>query len=161
MTRVGLGFDAHAFDASRRLVLGGVLIPDSPGLEGHSDADVLCHSIADALLGAAGLGDLGSSFPDDDTWRDASSLLILEETARMVAAAGWTISNVDATVVGEAPRLAPYRDQMTGAISEALGVIAGIVSVKATTTDRMGFTGRSEGIAAMAVAALERSREGN
>ena len=161
MSRVGLGFDAHTFDASRRLVLGGVSIPDSPGLAGHSDADVLSHAIADALLGAAGLGDLGSNFPGDDRWRDASSLLILEETAVRLSNEGWTIVNIDATVVAEVPRLGPYRDQMSGAIAGALGVVPGIVSVKATTTDRMGFTGRAEGIAAMAVASIERSAEGN
>jgi 2-C-methyl-D-erythritol 2,4-cyclodiphosphate synthase len=158
---VGLGVDAHAFDASRRLVLGGVTIPDSPGLAGHSDADVLSHSIADALLGAAGLGDLGSNFPDDDEWRDASSLRILEETATKLTAAGWSVVNIDATVVAEVPRLGPYRDQMSGAVAGALGVAPGVVSIKATTTDRMGFTGRGEGIAAMAVISIERSDEGN
>jgi 2-C-methyl-D-erythritol 2,4-cyclodiphosphate synthase len=158
---VGLGFDAHTFDASRRLVLGGVVIPDSPGLGGHSDADVLSHAIADALLGAAGLGDLGSNFPENDDWRDASSLLILEETATRLSAAGWAIVNVDATVVAEVPRLGPYRDQMSAGVAGALGVAPGLISIKATTTDRMGFTGRGEGIAAMAVASIERSPEGN
>jgi 2-C-methyl-D-erythritol 2,4-cyclodiphosphate synthase len=161
VSRVGLGFDAHAFDASRRLVLGGVMIPDSAGLAGHSDADVLSHSIADALLGAAGLGDLGSNFPDDDEWRDASSLLILERTTARVAAAGWSIVNVDVTVIAEGPRLGPYRDQMSAAVAGALGITPGVVSIKATTTDRMGFTGRGEGIAAIAVASIERAGEGN
>jgi 2-C-methyl-D-erythritol 2,4-cyclodiphosphate synthase len=142
-------------------VLGGVMIPDSAGLAGHSDADVLSHSIADALLGAAALGDLGSHFPDNEEWRDASSLLILEQTAARLAAAGWTIVNVDVTVVAEGPRLGPYRDQMSAAVAGALGVAPGIVGIKATTTDRMGFTGRGEGIAAIAVASIERSPEGN
>ena len=161
MSRVGLGFDAHAFDASRRLVLGGVMIPDSPGLAGHSDADVLSHSIADALLGAAGLGDLGSNFPDDDEWRDASSLRILEVTAAKLTAAGWEIVNIDATVVAEGPRLTAYRDQMSAAVGGALGIPPGIVSIKATTADRMGFTGRGEGIAAVAVVSIQRPGEGN
>lgn len=156
MIRVGIGFDAHRFDESRPLVLGGVEIPGSPGLAGHSDADVLAHAVADAILGAAGLGDLGDHFPNDDAWRDASSLKILERAAVLITTEGWTVASVDATVIAERPALAPYREEMRLNIAEALGVYSGEFSVKATTTDGMGFTGRGEGIAAMAVAALHR-----
>ncbi|CAN5582040.1 2-C-methyl-D-erythritol 2,4-cyclodiphosphate synthase [soil metagenome] len=154
--RVGLGVDAHAFDESRPLVLGGVPIAESWGLEGHSDADVLSHAIADALLGATGLSDLGTSFPNDERWRDASSLTILEEVARVIAEAGWSIANVDATVIAERPRLTPYRDGMVDAVARALGVDRSDVWVKATTSDGLGFIGRSEGIAAIAVVLVER-----
>ncbi|MDQ3940799.1 MAG: 2-C-methyl-D-erythritol 2,4-cyclodiphosphate synthase [Actinomycetota bacterium] len=156
--RIGLGFDAHARDGTRRLVLGGVVVPDVPGLAGHSDADVLCHSIADALLGAAALGDLGSRFPDTDEWRDASSLTILSEAAQLLGRAAWDVVNVDATLIAEAPRLAPYRDAMVNNIAAAIGIETGQVSVKATTTDTMGFTGRGEGMAAIAVASIERTK---
>ena len=156
--RVGFGFDAHAFDASQRLVIGGVFIPDSPGLSGHSDADVLCHSVADALLGAVGLGDLGTLFPNDDRWRGASSLDILAETAAAIRKVRWGIVNVDSTVIAENPRLAPYRDEMQANIATALELGDRAVSVKATTSDGMGFTGRREGIAAMAVALVEPTR---
>ena len=158
MTRTGLGFDAHSHEAGRRLVLGGVIIPDAAGLGGHSDADVLCHSIADAMLGGAALGDIGTLFPNDDRWRDASSLEMLSETAALLARRGWTIVNVDSTLIAEVPRIAPYRDQMVRNIAEALDVERDAVSVKATTTDRMGFTGRGEGIAALAIATVERSK---
>jgi 2-C-methyl-D-erythritol 2,4-cyclodiphosphate synthase len=154
--RVGLGFDAHAFDDARALVLGGVRIEGSPGLSGHSDADVLGHAIADALLGAAGLGDLGDRFPADDRWRGASSLDILAEAARLLGDARWTIANVDATVIAQHPRLAPYREVMEATIAAALALEPDRVSVKATTTDGMGFAGRGEGIAALAVALVER-----
>ena len=158
MTRVGLGFDAHAHEPGRRLVLGGVVIPDAVGLGGHSDADVLCHSVADALLGAASLDDIGTLFPNDERWRDASSLLMLSETAALVDRAGWRIVNVDVTLIAEAPRIAPYRDEMVRNVASALGVERDAVSVKATTTDRMGFTGRGEGIAALAIASIEGSK---
>lgn len=154
--RVGLGFDAHPFDDARALVLGGVRIEGSPGLSGHSDADVLGHAIADALLGAAGLGDLGDRFPADDRWRGASSLDILAEAARLLADERWTIANVDATVIAQHPRLAPHRDLMEATIAAALALAPERVSVKATTTDGMGFAGRGEGIAAVAVALVER-----
>ncbi len=134
------------------------MIPDAPGLGGHSDADVLCHSVADALLGAAALGDLGTFFPDTDRWRDASSLEILAETRALLSRHGWTVVNVDSTLITEAPRIAPYRDQMVRNISDALDVTADSVSIKATTTDRLGFLGRGEGIAALAVASIERSK---
>ncbi len=160
MTRTGIGFDAHAFgesDDARGLVLGGVTLPDHQGLAGHSDADVLSHAIADALLGAAGLGDLGSRFPADERWRDASSLGILEETVRLVAAAGFRVVHVDASVVAERPRLAPHRDAMRNNVAAALSVDVDDVSIKATTTDGLGFTGRGDGIAALAVATIEPS----
>ena len=141
--RVGFGFDAHSFDEGRPLLLGGIEIPGSPGLAGHSDADVLSHAVADALLGAARLGDLGDRFPHEERWKDASSLEILSEV------------NVDATVIAEQPRLGPHREQMIEKIAHALGIERGLVSVKATTTDEMGFTGRREGMAAFAVALVE------
>lgn len=152
--RIGQGFDVHAFEDGRRLILGGVLIPDHRGLSGHSDADVLSHAVADALLGAAGLGDLGSMFPATDRWRDASSLEILRTVAEKLHDAGFAIENIDATVVAESPRLSPYKEEMSKNVAEALGVGDGIVSVKATTTDRLGFTGRGEGMAAHAVALI-------
>jgi 2-C-methyl-D-erythritol 2,4-cyclodiphosphate synthase len=156
MVSIGLGVDAHALDPSRTLVLGGVSIPGSPGLAGHSDADVLCHAIADAVLGAARLSDLGTMFPDDERWRDASSLDILIEAATAVRHAGWSISSVDATVLAEAPKLASYRARMIAAIASALDVAQNAVWVKATTTDGLGFVGRGEGITALAVALVER-----
>ena len=153
--RVGLGFDAHAFDPARPLVLGGVVVPDAPGLAGHSDADVVSHAVADALLGAAGLGDLGSMFPPTEVWRDASSLEILAASAVAAREAGWELVNADVTVIAERPRLAPYRAGMSVRVAEALGAEAGVVSIKATTTDGLGFTGRGEGIAAIAVVLLK------
>lgn len=153
--RVGVGFDAHRFAPGRPLVIGGVSIEHDQGLSGHSDADVLSHAIGDALLGAAALGDLGEHFPSDERWRDASSLALLEEIAKLVAGAGWSVSNVDATVVAEAPRLNAYVGEMKAKIAGALGVAVDLVSVKATTTDGMGFTGTGEGIACYAVASLQ------
>jgi 2-C-methyl-D-erythritol 2,4-cyclodiphosphate synthase len=157
MIRVGLGFDAHPFNERRPFILGGIEILGSPGLSGHSDADVLSHAVADALLGAANLGDLGALFPNDARWHGASSLLILSETADAVGAAGWSIVNVDATVVAEVPRLNPYRDRMIANVSEALRIEEENVSIKATTTDHLGFVGRGEGIAAIAVVLIERA----
>ena len=157
MIRVGQGFDVHAFDADRPLVLGGVEIPGSPGLSGHSDADVLSHAIADALMGAGGLGDLGSMFPPNEKWAGASSLDILVEVEAALRAQGWTISNVDSTVVAESPKLAPFVPEMRRNVAHALGLGLEAVSVKATTTDGLGFTGRGEGMAAHAVALTERS----
>jgi 2-C-methyl-D-erythritol 2,4-cyclodiphosphate synthase len=156
MIRVGQGFDAHAFDERRALVLGGVTIEDGPGLAGHSDADVLSHAVADALLGAAHLGDLGARFPADARWRDASSIEILRETQSLLDAAGWTCVNVDSTIVAEHPRLAPYVGEMERSVAGALGIGAGSVSVKATTTDGLGFTGRGDGMAAFAVVLVQR-----
>lgn len=156
MSRVGLGFDAHAFDADRPLILGGVTIPDAPGLAGHSDADVVSHAIADALLGSAGLGDLGQLFPSDDRWKDASSLEILRLTAQKLTEAGYTIENVDVTIVAQRPRLASFGSAMVERIAEALGAELLDISVKATTTDGMGSIGRAEGIAALAVVLVKR-----
>ena len=155
-TRIGIGFDAHAFAGGRPLVLGGVTIDHPVGLAGHSDADALLHAIADSLLGAAGLEDIGHYFPDSDpAYRDISSLRLLERVAELVAAAGCRIGNIDAVLVLEAPRIAPYRDRMRAAIAAALAIPVGGVSLRATTTELMGFTGRGEGIAAMAVSLLE------
>lgn len=153
--RVGLGFDAHAFDDARPLVLGGVTIPGSPGLSGHSDADVIAHAVADALLGAAGLGDLGAHFPPTSEWKDASGSKILRVCAEKLTSSGWGIVNVDVTVIAEQPQLSTFIDKMVEQLSAALEVGNDAVSVKATTTDRMGFTGRGEGIAALGIALIE------
>jgi 2-C-methyl-D-erythritol 2,4-cyclodiphosphate synthase len=155
---VGLGIDAHAFaalDARRKLVLGGVEIPAERGLLGHSDADVLAHAVADALLGAAGLEDIGHYFPDtDERYRDADSIELLRE-ARAIVGEGWTVANVDAVVICERPRVRGYRDAMRKNLANALGVEPARVSVRGTTTERLGFAGRGEGIAAQAVCLLE------
>lgn len=156
MIRVGLGFDVHPFDDTRRLMLGGVEITDSPGLAGHSDGDVLCHAVADALLGAARLGDLGERFPATARWENAPSAGILVEVARALTDKGWSIVDIDATVVAEEPRIAPHRDRMIDAVAAALAVSPEQISVKATTTDGLGVIGRGEGIAALAVALIER-----
>ena len=154
MTRVGLGYDVHRFATGRALVLAGVDIPWSQGLEGHSDADVVTHAIMDALLGAAGLGDIGAHFPpSDEQWRDARSLDLLI-MVRELLPDGWIIENVDATIVTEQPRIGPYRDAMSRAISGALGIDPSRINIKATTNERLGFIGRGEGIAAFACAAL-------
>ena len=154
--RAGIGFDSHRLEAGRRLVLGGVEIEESEaGLAGHSDADVLTHAVVDALLGAAGLGDIGQHFPDtDERWKDADSLDLLRAVCEMLRAGGHEISNIDATVACEAPQLAPFRDRMRMGLAEAAGVEASAVNVKFTTGERMGFVGRGEGIAALAVAAV-------
>ena len=155
--RVGLGYDIHRVAAGRPLVLGGVRFESAWGLEGHSDADVLLHAIGDALLGAAGLGDLGTHFPPGEPqWKDASSLDLLRRIEALLAGAGATIENVDAMVVAESPRLAPHRDAMLANIAGALGIEQGSVSVKATTNEQLGALGRSEGLAAMAVALIAR-----
>jgi 2-C-methyl-D-erythritol 4-phosphate cytidylyltransferase/2-C-methyl-D-erythritol 2,4-cyclodiphosphate synthase len=154
--RAGLGFDAHRFAEGRELVLGGVLLDHPAGLAGHSDGDVLSHAVVDALLGAAGLGDIGAHFPSsDERWRDASSDVFLEHARAAVEGAGLRVGNVDCVVICESPRIAVYREKMCAAIASALGIDAAAVSVKATTADTMGFTGRGEGIAAIAVAMLE------
>jgi 2-C-methyl-D-erythritol 2,4-cyclodiphosphate synthase len=153
--RVGHGFDVHPFsdDPARALVLGGIPFPGERGLAGHSDADVIAHACADAVLGAAGLGDLGRHFPDSDpTWAGADSLRLLAEVGRLAAAEGWAVVNVDCTVVAEAPRIAPHREAMQDALSAAVGAP---VTVKATTAERLGAIGRGEGIAAQAIALLE------
>jgi 2-C-methyl-D-erythritol 2,4-cyclodiphosphate synthase len=155
--RVGLGYDAHRFIPDRPLVLGGVRVRDRDGLAGHSDADVLAHAIMDALLGAAGLEDIGHYFPDDDpALAGADSLKLLETVAALLRHNGWEPVNVDAVVICEEPRIAPHRQAMRERLAAAMGVDAGQVSLRGTTTEGMGFTGRREGIAAQAVALVER-----
>jgi len=154
--RVGQGVDVHAFAEWRRLVLGGVEVPHTRGLTGHSDADVLTHAIIDALLGAAGLGDIGGMFPSSDPqWRDASSVDLLRRADERVRAAGFAVVNLDATVVAQEPRLAPHIQAMRASIASALELDVERVNVKATTTDGLGFTGRGDGIAALATVLLE------
>jgi 2-C-methyl-D-erythritol 2,4-cyclodiphosphate synthase len=153
--RIGNGFDVHAFAPGRRLVLGGVTIPHEHGLAGHSDADVLLHAIADAILGALALGDLGAHFPDTDArWKDADSRALLRHVASLAAGRGYLIGNVDATLIAEAPRIAPHVPAMRANVADDLGCAVDAVSVKATTTERLGFTGRGEGIAALATLLL-------
>jgi len=153
--RVGIGVDAHALEEGVPLVLGGVRFDHPRGLAGHSDGDVLAHALVDALLGAAGLGDIGSLFPSgDERFRGADSLELLREAYRQVQEAGWTLVNADCVLVGEEPRIASHRGEMRSRLSEALG--GGEVNVRATTTDGLGFAGRGEGLAAHAVALLER-----
>lgn len=161
MIRVGFGYDAHRLVSGRRLILGGVDIPHHLGLQGHSDADVLLHAACDALLGAAGLGDLGRHFPDTDPeLAGLSSLTLLRRVVGMVRDGGFELQNLDTTVVAQAPKLAPHIQTMIANIAEAMEVSPGQVSVKATTTEGMGFTGSGEGIAAYAVAVLiEKERE--
>jgi 2-C-methyl-D-erythritol 2,4-cyclodiphosphate synthase len=156
--RVGIGVDAHAFAAGRRLILGGVEIAHEHGLQGHSDADVVCHAATDAILGAAGLEDIGHLFPPDDpAYEGASSLALLGEAWERVRGGGWELVNLDAVVILEAPRLAPHRDAMRAAVAGALGVEPARVTVRATTTDGLGFPGRREGAACHAVALLRRT----
>ncbi|MFZ9506798.1 MAG: 2-C-methyl-D-erythritol 2,4-cyclodiphosphate synthase [Burkholderiaceae bacterium] len=153
--RIGQGFDVHALVPGRRLVLGGVEIPYERGLLGHSDADVLAHAVTDALLGAAGLGDIGRHFPDTDArFAGADSLVLLAEAVRRVREAGYSVGNVDATIVAQAPRMAPHIDEMNARLARAIGIGVGQVNVKARTTERLGFEGRGEGISAHAVALL-------
>jgi 2-C-methyl-D-erythritol 2,4-cyclodiphosphate synthase len=155
VTRAGIGYDCHRLADGRRLVIGGVEIPHERGLDGHSDSDVLAHAVIDALLGAAGLGDIGEHFPDtDERWRDADSIGLLEAVVGMVAGAGLVVENVDCTVMMEAPKLAPHRQAIRASLARALGLETGRVNVKATTGERMGFVGRGEGVAALAVAAV-------
>jgi 2-C-methyl-D-erythritol 2,4-cyclodiphosphate synthase len=155
--RTGIGFDSHALGPDRRLVLGGVVVPHDRGLVGHSDGDVLIHSIMDALLGAANLGDKGQHFPSsDDSYRDISSLLLLEKVGQQVASLGWRIGNVDATMLAQRPRLGPFIPEMKDRTAAALSMPVERLSVKVTTTDHLGFTGREEGIAAVAIATIFR-----
>jgi 2-C-methyl-D-erythritol 2,4-cyclodiphosphate synthase len=153
--RIGQGFDVHALVPGRKLILGGVDVPYERGLEGHSDADVLLHAITDAILGAAALGDIGRHFPDTDpAFRGADSRVLLREAATRVRNAGFAVINVDATLIAQAPRMAPHIPAMVANIAADLGLPASQVNVKAKTTERLGFTGRGEGIAAEAVALL-------
>jgi 2-C-methyl-D-erythritol 2,4-cyclodiphosphate synthase len=158
--RVGVGVDAHALVEGVPLVLGGVEVDSPRGLAGHSDGDVIAHALIDAVLGAAGLGDIGSLFPSGSAeWEGASSLDLLRRAYGQVRDAGFELANADCVLVGEEPRIAPLRGAMQARLSEALGVEAGLVNVRATTTDGLGFTGRGEGLAAIAVALLERRSE--
>ena len=151
--RIGQGFDAHAFKSGRKLVIGGVTIPHAKGLDGHSDADVLLHAICDALIGAAALGDIGSHFPDrDPKYKGIDSRKLLRETCALLAKNGWRLVNLDATIIAQEPRMAPHIPAMIANIAADLGVPQRDVSIKAKTTERLGFTGRGEGVAAMAVA---------
>lgn len=151
--RTGLGFDVHAFAGEGPIMMGGIVLPHDRGLAGHSDADVVLHAITDALLGAAGLGDIGAHFPPSDPrWKGADSSLFLGRAASLVRQAGGTIDFVDCTVICEAPKVGPYRDAMRSRVAEILAIPASSVSIKATTTERLGFTGRREGIAAQALA---------
>jgi 2-C-methyl-D-erythritol 2,4-cyclodiphosphate synthase len=155
MTLVGIGFDSHRLAGDRRLLIGGVEIPYELGLDGHSDADVLAHAVIDALLGAAGLGDIGAHFPDtDERWRDADSMQLLASVVQSVHAARLEIVNVDCTVVMEAPKLAPHRQAIRERLAAALSLEPARVNVKASTGEGMGFVGRGEGVAALAVAGL-------
>ncbi len=159
MLRIGHGFDVHAFAEGRRLVLGGVDVPCERGLAGHSDADVLAHALMDAVLGAMRAGDIGKLFPDTDpAYEGADSLLLMARVADLARERGYRILDVDCTVAAQAPKLAPHREQMRARMAEALGVPVEAVGVKATTTERLGFVGREEGIAAWAVALLDDGR---
>ncbi len=154
--RIGIGYDAHRFTPDRPLLLGGVAIPHGEGLLGHSDADVLIHALMDALLGAAALGDIGRHFPDSDpAYKGVSSLILLQRVAELLRGKGYSLSNLDAVVIAQRPRLAPFIEEMQAQIAGALKVSPGCVNIKATTTEGMGFTGREEGIAAAAVALLK------
>ena len=155
--RVGHGYDVHRLVEGRALILGGVTVPFDRGLLGHSDADVLTHAVMDALLGAAALGDIGKLFPDsDEAYAGADSIALLERVTALLREHGWQVGNVDATVVAQAPKLAPYIPEMRRRLAEAMGLDVDCVSVKATTEERLGFTGSGEGMAAHAVARIER-----
>jgi len=153
--RVGQGFDVHALVTGRKLIIGGVDIPNAKGLAGHSDADVLLHALCDALLGAGALGDIGRHFPDTDArYKNADSRMLLREVSRLVQEAGYRIVNIDATIIAQAPRMAPHIPSMVNNIAADLGLSPGQVNVKATTTEGLGFAGRAEGIAAEAIVML-------
>jgi 2-C-methyl-D-erythritol 2,4-cyclodiphosphate synthase len=155
--RIGSGYDVHAFAPNRPLVLGGVTIPFELGLSGHSDGDTVLHAIVDALLGAAALGDIGTHFPSSDArWKDQHSSVFLDYTRSLLQQHNWTISNIDATIIAERPRLRPYIEAMRAHVAEHLHLALDQVSIKATTTDGLGFAGRQEGIACYAVALIER-----
>ena len=156
MSRVGIGYDSHRFVAGRPLVLGGVTIPHAMGLAGHSDADAVAHALTDAILGAAGAGNIGQLFPDDDPqWKDADSMELLRTAHELVRGRGLTLAQADCSVIAEQPRLAPHLAEMAAALSSRLGVAAGAINVKAKTNEGMGFIGRGEGLAVIAVAVLE------
>lgn len=155
MMRVGQGIDVHPFDASRPLILGGVRITETGGLSGHSDADAVLHAITDALLGAAGAGDIGHYFPStDERWRGAESSVFVREAKRILDERNAEIANIDVTIIAQQPKLSPHRDAMVASIAKMLSLPEGHVNVKATTTDHLGFIGRAEGICAMAIVAV-------
>lgn len=157
MLRVGIGYDVHQYVPGRPLILGGVLVPFELGLDGHSDADVLVHAVMDAILGAAGAGDIGRHFPaSDNQYKNISSLQLLKRVLDLIHASRWEVGNIDAVLVAQAPRLAPYLEQMRQNIARVLVVDPAVVNIKATTTEGLGFTGRGEGVAAQAVASLYR-----
>ena len=159
MIRIGQGYDVHPLVAGRKLVLGGVTIPHDKGLHGHSDADALIHAVCDACLGAAALGDIGKHFPDTDAhYKDVDSRVLLRRVRHAIEQAGWSVVNVDATIVAQAPRLAPHIPAMVANLAADLEISPTVVNVKATTTERLGFIGREEGIAAQAVVLLESKR---
>ena len=154
--RIGFGYDVHCFAESRDLWLGGIKIPHTKGLLGHSDADVVIHAICDALLGAASLGDIGTHFPDTDPkYKGIDSKILLAETAKLIAAKGYTIQNIDTTIAIQAPKIAPYIEMMRSTLSDLLSIRMDQISVKATTTERLGFEGREEGVSAYAVVLLD------
>lgn len=156
--RVGIGFDTHRFEKGRDLILGGVKIEHHMGLKGHSDADVLCHAITDALLGALALGDIGTHFPDDDpTYKNADSIVLLKKVNVLIQEKGYTIVNIDSVVIAEKPKLMPHIDQIQKNISESLGLQSGQVSVKATTSEKMGYVGREEGINSQAIVLIQKN----
>ena len=158
--RTGIGFDAHRLVLGRDLVLGGVNVASEYGLDGHSDADVLCHALIDAILGAVADGDIGTHFPDNDTkWKDARSLDLLKVTVERLAVMGVSIVNVDSTIIAEAPKLAPFVQNMRENIATAMGVDVNIVSVKATTVEKLGALGRKEGIATMSIATVNKEEK--
>lgn len=153
--RIGLGYDIHRLVTGRKLILGGIEIPFDRGLDGHSDADVVSHATIDALLGAASLGDIGSHFPDDDpAYKDAESIGLLEKTRAMIGEKGYSVGNIDVTIIAEKPRLAPYITEMKHRMAKAVGISADDISIKATTNEKIGAIGRGEGIAAFSVALL-------
>jgi 2-C-methyl-D-erythritol 2,4-cyclodiphosphate synthase len=157
--RVGIGYDSHRYSQRRPLTLGGVLIASELGLDGHSDADAICHAITDAILGAAGLGDIGEMFPDSDPAnKDRDSIEMLEAAVKRVDGAGYSIGQIDATLIAETPKLAPYRDKIRARLATALGIDSASVSVKGKTNEGMGWIGRKEGLACIAVATLNRKR---
>ena len=158
--RVGIGYDSHRFAPGRPLILGGVRIPHERGLAGHSDADVVAHAVTDAILGAASLGDIGTHFPpDDERWRDADSIALLRHAARVLEERNYQVVNVDVTVVAEQPKLSPYVQAMRERIADALSISPDNVSVKGKTNEQMGWVGRGEGIAGMAVALIDAVRD--
>jgi 2-C-methyl-D-erythritol 2,4-cyclodiphosphate synthase len=156
-----MGYDVHPFVKDRPLILGGIKIPSQFGLAGHSDADVLLHAICDSLLGAAGLGDIGRHFPDSDPkYKGISSMVLLQKVLEMINQAGYEVGNIDVTVVAQKPRIAPYRDQMIRTIAQSTGLKPAQISIKATTTEGLGFTGREEGIAVYAVSLIYKKSDG-